>query len=466
MSYTLLVEFTVKQEAFPEFVSLVQANAETSLHEERGCQRFDVLIPENECDRVVLYEIYDDEAAFRAHCDASHFAAFTAATRDMVRDKTVTHFVPGGAPVQAAAASGNPSPAPALAEDDRVVDADALAAFARELFARVGLPAEDAALVAESLVLADLRGMQSHGVLRIPIYVEKIRAGGFQPGTRGRIVRETPGTVLLDGEDGLGQVLTLAAMDSAMAKARETGIGAAGVLNSNHYGEAAYYVMHAARRDMIGIVATNGSPNMPAWGGTTKMTGPLPFTAAVPTLEERPFVLDAALGATNRGKLIYLAEKGEKIPLGWGVDSEARPTDDPGKVLDGGWILPIGGHKGFGITMFIEILSGVLTGALVGSEIRDLYNAGRDRPQGLGHFCIAIDPGAFMPVEDFKRRMDAMIRMVKASRLAPGVDRMTIPGEPEFDTEAVRRRDGIPLARSVLERLNELARELGAPHAI
>jgi LDH2 family malate/lactate/ureidoglycolate dehydrogenase len=217
---------------------------------------------------------------------------------------------------------------------------------------------------------------------------------------------------------------------------------------------------------MIAIVATNGSPNMPAWGGKTKMTGPLPFTAGAPTKNEQPFVIDAALGVTNRGKLIYLKDKSEKIPFGWGVDRNAQPTDEPGKILDGGWILPIGGHKGFGITMFIEILSGVLTGALIGSAIRDLYNAPHEQSQGLGHFCIAIDPEAFMPIDQFKSRMDDMIRMIKASELAPGNTKMVIPGQLEFEKERERRAQGIPLADKLIQQLRQLGRELNSSHTI
>ena len=351
----------------------------------------------------------------------------------------------------------------ACAPGEALVDAGKLLSLIVDIFERAGMPNDEAALVADALVLADLRGMHSHGVLRTTIYVEKIRGGGFRPGRKGRVVRETGGTVLLDGEDGIGQVLTIAAMDRAIDKARKNGIGAAGVFNSNHHGEAAYYILHALKSDMIGIVATNGSPNMPAWGGTTKMTGPLPFTAGAPALDEQPFLIDAALGVTNRGKLIYIADKGEKVPFGWGVDRNAKPTDEPSRILDGGWILPIGGHKGFGITMFIEILSGVLTGALIGSAIRDLYNDPHEQPQGLGHFCIAIDPEAFMPIAQFKRRMDEMIRMIKASALAPGNERMIIPGQLEFEKEKARRLQGIPLAVKLISQLRKLGSELGSP---
>jgi LDH2 family malate/lactate/ureidoglycolate dehydrogenase/quinol monooxygenase YgiN len=457
--YTILVEFKVFSGMRPHFVKLVRANADAALRDEPGCRRFDVFVPE-QGDDVVLYEEYVDPAAFAEHCRTPHFLQFDAAVAPLIAGKRVT--VLETTTPKASSATTAPS-APAA---ERVVDAKALLLLATDLFERAGVREDEAQIVAHALVQADLRGMQSHGVLRIPIYVEKIRAGGFRAGHKGTVVSESVGTALLDAEDGLGQVVSLRAMDLAIEKAHATGIGAVGVLNSNHFGEAAHYVIEAAKQDMIALIATNGSANMPAWGGVTKMTGPLPFTAAVPRASGSPFVIDTALGVTNRGKLIYLAERGERIPLGWGVDRDAQPTDDPARVLDGGWILPIGGHKGFGITMFLEILSGVLTGARIGSEIRDLYNAPRGQSQGLGHFCIAINPAAFMPLDVFKARMDAMILMVKSSKLAPGVDRMIIPGEPEIETEAKRRREGIPLATSVLDQLNALARELGSTHSI
>jgi LDH2 family malate/lactate/ureidoglycolate dehydrogenase/quinol monooxygenase YgiN len=458
-SHTILVEFKLRSGTKPRFAALVRANAASSLRDESGCRRFDVFVPEAG-DDVILYEEYRDRAAFADHCRSPHFLEFDATVASMVLSKRVTVL---DAPMPAAASKASvATPAP----QERKVAAEDLLALATDVFTRAGTSRDEARIVANALVEADLRGMQSHGVLRIPIYVEKIRAGGFRAGHRGTILRESPGTALLDGEDGLGQVISLHAMDLAIDKAKATGIGAVGVLNSNHFGEAAHYVIHAAEREMIGLIATNGSPNMPALGGTTKMTGPLPFTAAVPVGSGPPFVIDAALGVTNRGKLIYMAERGERIPLGWGVDRDARPTDDPSRVLDGGWILPIGGHKGFGITLFLEILSGVLTGARVGSEIRDLYNAPRDHPQGLGHFCIAIDPSAFMPLHQFKARMNAMLRMIRSSKLAPGVERMVIPGEPELEAKRQRSVDGIPLAIGVLEQLNALARDLGSPRTI
>jgi LDH2 family malate/lactate/ureidoglycolate dehydrogenase/quinol monooxygenase YgiN len=469
--YKIVVEFKVRRGTLPRFVELVRDNASSSLRDESGCRRFEVFVPDSE-EEVILYEEYRDLSAFDEHCSSAHFREFNDAVASMVMSKRVTEIRVN--PVADDNDVGNDvgkAVGKTTVAKERKVDARDLLALAVDVFVRAGTSMEEAQIVANALVEADLRGMQSHGVLRIPIYVEKIRAGGFRARGAGAaqcgvIVRESAGTALIDGQDGLGQVISLRAMDLAVDKARATGIGAVGVFNSNHFGEAAHYVIHAAERGMIALIATNGSPNMPALGGTTKMTGPLPFTAAVPVGSGPPFVIDAALGVTNRGKLIYMAERGERIPLGWGVDRDARPTDDPARVLDGGWILPIGGHKGFGITLFLEILSGVLTGALVGSEIRDLYNAPRSESQGLGHFCISIDPEAFMPIDRFKARMDAMMRMIRGSKLAPGVERMVIPGDPEMEAKRGRSVEGIPLAAGVLDQLNALARELGSPHSI
>ena len=203
------------------------------------------------------------------------------------------------------------------ADGDYLIDAARLESLVTAMLAKVGVPDDDAVLVAHSLIQADLRGMNSHGILRLPIYMDRLKAGGFKAGTKGHIVRETPGTTLIDGEDGLGAVLTCRAMDEAIARARVTGIGAAGVFNSNHNGEGAFYALRAIAAGMIGIATTTGSPIMPAWGGKTKITGPLPITVGVPAGVEPPVVLDAALGMSSRGKILYYADKGIPLPDGW-----------------------------------------------------------------------------------------------------------------------------------------------------
>jgi LDH2 family malate/lactate/ureidoglycolate dehydrogenase len=342
---------------------------------------------------------------------------------------------------------------------DYLVQADELKTLTTNILTRVGVPPEDAALVAESLVMADLRGMNSHGVLRLPVYVRRLQAGGFKPDRKGKIVRETQGTVLIDGEHGLGAVLSTRAMDEAIARARKNGIGAAGLLNSNHNGEGAFYALRAVKAGMIGICTTSGSPISPPWGGKTKLTGPLPITVGAPAGKELPIILDAALGMSSRGKILYHAEKNMPVPEGWLVDSEGRPTTDAEQIRKGGWINPIGGYKGWGLVVIMEILAGVLTGAALGGEAGELYTD-VTRNQKNGQFFIAIDVAAFMEPDDVRKRMDAYIRTTKDSEKLAGVKEIDMPGEPEFVREKFHRENGIPLGRKVMEEVLSVAGEL------
>lgn len=348
----------------------------------------------------------------------------------------------------------------ALEDGSYLVDVQRLEALVAAMLEKVSVPTDDAAIVAGSLVSADARGMNSHGVLRLPVYIRRLQQGGFKPDSSGTVIKETAGTMLIDGAEGLGSVLTARAMDIAIEKARTTGIAAVGIRNSNHNGENAYYVQRAVAKDMIGIATTNGSPIMPVWGGKTPLTGPLPIAIGVPTDKELPIVLDAALGMSSRGKILYYAEKGMSLPDGWLVDADGRPTNDPNWVRKGGWILPIGGHKGWGLILACEILSGILTGGHFGQELTNLYDD-LDHPQRNGHFVIALNIGSFIDVASFKSRMDEYIRVMKASELAPGASEILMPGEIEFRNEARQRAEGITLSQSVVDEVVSVARDLG-----
>jgi LDH2 family malate/lactate/ureidoglycolate dehydrogenase len=343
---------------------------------------------------------------------------------------------------------------------DRMIPFEALRDLAERLLVAVDVPSDEAALVADTLATADARGMNSHGVMRLPVYVEKVRGGGFKAGKKGRVLRETSSSVLIDAEQGLGAVVMVRAVQEATAKARETGVGIAGVTNSNHYGEGAYYVRHAVEQGMLTLLTSNGAPNMPVWGGLTRMTGPLPLTVGAPVTGREPFLLDIAMGVLARGKILYAAEKGHDVPPGTGVDANGHPTTDPKKIIGGGWILPIGGYKGFGITMVLEILAGVLTGGALGTELRELYGI-PDKSQGLGHFALVIDPEAFMSRKEFEDRMVFYLAMIKGSERAPGVDEIIIAGEPEQRRYSERLKTGVPIDAKVLASLETLALELG-----
>lgn len=341
------------------------------------------------------------------------------------------------------------------------IPAASLRALATVAIEHAGIVAEDAALLADALVMADARGMHSHGVLRLPVYLGRIRAGGFSSTPHFEILRETPGTALVDGGNYLGAVLTSRAMDLAIAKARETGIGAVGVRDSNHNGEGAPYAMRAIDAGMIGIATTNGSPIMPAWGARAPaLTGPLPITFGIPAGAFPPILLDMSLGMSSRGKILYHAERKLPLPPGWLVDAEGRPTTDAEWVRNGGWILPIGGHKGWGLILMAEILSGILTGGAVGREMVNLYDE-LHAPQRTGHFVMPIDIEAFVGLDRFRERIEAYIALMKASERAEGVAEILMPGEIEHRNRLRQERDGIVLGKAVIEEVLAAARETG-----
>ncbi len=345
-------------------------------------------------------------------------------------------------------------------EDSYRIRADDLEHLVAAIFEKVSVPPTDAQIIAQALVEADLRGMNSHGILRLPIYIHRLQQGGFSPISNFDIVKETPSTSLIDGGNGLGAVLTTQAMDLAISKAQKSGIAAVGVRNSNHNGEGALYVSRAVQAGMIGIATTNASPIMPAWGGTTPITGPLPLAVGVPTDKADPIILDAALGMSSRGKILYYAEKGLELPQGWLVDADGNPTTDPNWINKGGWILPIGGHKGWGLILICEILSGLLTGGAFGRELTNLYDDAAT-PQRNGHFVIAINVESFISTDSFKQRIDKYICEMKSSDLAPGVDEILMPGELEARRRRQQLSKGISLNRKVVDNVISLGKELG-----
>jgi LDH2 family malate/lactate/ureidoglycolate dehydrogenase len=342
---------------------------------------------------------------------------------------------------------------------DSVFTYEALSANAVAILRAAGVSDADAELVADALVSADARGMHSHGMTRLAIYTKRILAGGARAGVAGRIVSESAATLVLDGEGGIGQVITARAMREAIDRAREAGAGVVGVRGSNHFGEGAYYVADAVENGMIGLLTTNGSPNMPYHGGTKTVLGTLPLAIGIPAGDEPPIILDLAFGTVSKGKILQAAARGEKIPIGWAVDASGNDTDDPNAVLDGGWTLPIGAYKGSGLILVMEILSAVLTGAQVAGQVGDLYGDPAE-PQGLGHFALAIDIARFMPVEHFNARMDELVRSIRASG-PPG--QILMPGEREHQLSTERRERGVPLPDATVADLRTLADSLGVP---
>jgi LDH2 family malate/lactate/ureidoglycolate dehydrogenase len=340
------------------------------------------------------------------------------------------------------------------------VSAQRLTEFAAAVLVAVGVPDADAELVADSLVTADLWGHQSHGVLRLSWYVDRIRAGVMQAVTTPETVTDTGALVVVDGHDGVGQVLAALAAREAARRAREHGVGVVAVRNSNHFGTAAYFTRMAARDGCLAILATNASPAMAPWGGRRKTVGTNPWSIAAPAGRHDVMVMDIANTAVARGKVYLAKQRGEPIPPGWAIDAEGVPTTDPAAAI-AGVILPMAGHKGYAISLLMDVLSGVLTGSAFGAAVNGPYQV--DRRSGCGHLFIALDVAAFGDPDGFTRRMEQLIDEVKAVPLAPGFDEVLYPGELEARAARQQLDQGLSLPRQTLDDLRELAASTGVP---
>jgi LDH2 family malate/lactate/ureidoglycolate dehydrogenase len=340
------------------------------------------------------------------------------------------------------------------------ISPDALKTFTNEVFERLGLLPEDASLVSDCLVKANLRGVDSHGVSRIPIYAKRLRLKLVNPKPNIRATRVAPAASLVDGDDGMGMVVGTRAMAEAIAIAGESGVGLTGVRRSTHYGMAAYYVLQAISQDCIGFAFSNASPGMPPWGGSKPVLGVNPIAVGVPAGRRPPFLLDMAMSVMARGKIRLAALRGEPIPEGIALDAQGRPTTDGSEVFKGGTVLPFGGYKGSGLALWMEIMGGVFTGAAFAGEMRSLYDD-FSGPQRIGHAFMAIRPGLFMPLEEFKDRMDTMIERYRNSPKAEEFDEILMPGELEEREETKRRTTGIPVPPEIAQELRREAEELG-----
>ncbi len=331
--------------------------------------------------------------------------------------------------------------------------------FCSTVLQKVEIPREDADLIAESLVQANLWGVDSHGVTRMAIYVKRLRKKLVNPKPRIAILRETSAMAVVDGDNGSGQVVATRAIELAIAKARENGVGLVGVCNSNHFGAAAFFTRMALRKGMIGIAISNGPATMAPWGGRSPYLGTNPISIAVPAGQELPVVLDMATSVVARGKIILAAQKGESIPEGWAIDLDGEVTTDSAKALDGA-VLPFGGPKGSAIALLIDVVAGVLTGAAFGSHVGALYGD-VEQAQCVGHMMGAVDIRWFSDVDTFKNRMDRMIQELKSVPPAKGVSEVLLPGEIETRIQQQRETEGIALAPDVINDLYQLGLEYG-----
>ena len=345
-------------------------------------------------------------------------------------------------------------------ETDRVyAGANATDAFVRRLLGAHGVPEADAAIIAGCLVSADLRGVDTHGIARLPGYLDRVRRGLINPAPALAPLRVTPVAASLDGQDGFGFVVGMRAINEAMAIARDFGIGVVSVRRSTHFGMAASYVLPAIEAGFLALVFSNASPAMPPWGGREGLLGTNPFAAGAPAGALAPFLLDMSPAVAARGKIRRAERRGESIPLGYALDAQGCPTTDPKAAL-GGVVLPIGGYKGSGLSVLMDIFGGVISGAAFARDVGDQYKV-FDRPQDVGHFFLAMRADLFIPERDYRTRMDTLVQRVRDCPKADGFDEILIPGEPEARHEAERRRSGIPYSAGEIAALQEEAVKVG-----
>jgi LDH2 family malate/lactate/ureidoglycolate dehydrogenase len=332
--------------------------------------------------------------------------------------------------------------------------------FITRAFVAVGMGNGDAAKIAALMADADLNGSDGHGIFRLPPYIKRIGEGGLNLKPNIRIERERSGMALVDGDNAQGHLVMSFCAETAIQKAKETGIAWVGAHHSNHAGPANLYAKMPLAHDMIGLYVAVGNANhLPPWGGTDMLLSTNPIAAAIPAMDEPAVVLDMATTVAAYGKVKMAAQKGEEMPVGWMVDKDGAPLTDPNKSSDG-FLLPIGGPKGSGLSLIFGLLAGTLNGAAFGPDVVD-FNADYKSVTNTGQFIIAVDIAAFMDVEAFKRNVDVMVRLIKASPTMPGFDEVLLPGENSRRKREEYTENGIPMGQGLYDALAALAGEIG-----
>jgi LDH2 family malate/lactate/ureidoglycolate dehydrogenase len=327
-----------------------------------------------------------------------------------------------------------------------------------ELLTRLGAAQDEAPIVADSLVRAEMRGTDTHGLPYLKLLVERIEAGMVSVPTRIRLLREAGGTALLDGGNGIGQVAGWQAMQRSVARARELGIGLTLVRNTNNLGFLAFYSMQAAAQGFVGMAMGNANAAISPWGGAEPFFGTNPLSIALPGNGEL-VALDMSSSLVARGKVRRAQRLGEKIPLGWALDESGVPTEDPGAALHG-TLLPIGGPKGYGLALMVDVLAGMLSGSAFGPDIKSFHQP--TGPTGVGALTLAIDVERFMPLDQFRELMRRYAGSIRGSRKAQGTARIYLPGEIEAEREEASRKQGIELRPASIEMVNQLLEKRGS----
>lgn len=336
----------------------------------------------------------------------------------------------------------------------------ALSEFIARCLTAVGICTVDAKKTADLIAQADLIGQDGHGVFRLPQYIERIQAGGINTSPAIKIIEERTATALIDGDNALGHLVMSHAAELAMEKSATTGVAWVGARNSNHAGPASLYAMMPLKANMIGLYVAVGSANhLPPWGGTDMLLSTNPIAVAIPSGGHPPIVLDMATTVAAYGKVKTAAQRGEQMPEGWMIDRSGQPLTDPARAMEG-FLLPIGGPKGYGLSLIFGILAGTLNGAAFGRDVVD-FNADSKTVTNTGQFVIALDINAFTDVDRFKSEIDQVWQQMKSSALLPGHKEIRLPGERMAAVTEERGKSGIPINRELRNRLDAVAVELG-----
>lgn len=338
------------------------------------------------------------------------------------------------------------------------IQASDLIQFTQAVYESTGMPAEDAQLAADTLVQADLWGHQSHGLLRLAWYYARLRSGAMKAKTHTSLIVDSNAIAVLDGHDGVGQVIAKKALEESIARAKHHSVGIVSVRNSNHFGTCMYFTRMGARNGCISILMSNAGPNMAPWGGRQKKIGTNPWSIAVPGGKHGEVVMDMANSGVARGK-IYLAQKRrQEIPSDWAIDINGRPTTDPQAAIEG-FILPMAGHKGYVMGVMVDILSGVLSGSSFLDQVHGPYDP--INRSGAGHLAISLHVAAFQPLAEFEKRIEDYIYSLKDVPLAEGHKQVYFPGEIESQADKENRQLGLLLPEDTLHSLRQVAVESG-----
>ncbi len=356
-----------------------------------------------------------------------------------------------------------------MMDNTKYINFDLLERFMADVFVKLGVPADDAKIVADVLITSDKLGIDSHGIGRFkPIYIDRIKDGILNPVTKIDVIKETYTTAILDANDGMGHVVSKKAMEMAIEKARVYGMGMVTVKNSSHYGFAGYYPLMASKEGMIGITGTNARPSIAPTFGVENMLGTNPLTFAIPTDEEFDFLLDCATSTSQRGKIEKYSREGKPLPEGWVIDDEGNVRTDTDQVLVdltkgkaaltplGGVGEELAGYKGYGYATVVEILSSALYLGPFMKALTDVDENGNKKPYRLGHFFIAINVENFVEIDKFRKQTGDMLRELRSSKKAPGCDRIYTAGEKEYLTYQYRKDKGVPMNDVLIKQINEL----------